>query len=613
MNLQKTARDIVEALGGADNISNLTNCMTRLRFKLNDESKADFKKVEAVDGVLGLARSGGEQQIIIGTDVDRVFREIQKSYLGGKSGSASKGGKKESNNILEVISAALSPIIPAIMGAAFISIILALLVQFNWISADSSTYQVLNGITSAVYHFFPVLIALTLSARLKVNQVIAVVCACFLMYPAFITLIAGEAPATLFGLPIMNVTYAKAIIPIFLSVYCQKYIEKGVYAIMPKIIKTMVGSGLVMILTVAVTVLALGPLGALLTEWINAGYHFAVDNLGWFAIPIIAFINPIMLGTGLGTAAFPVMLAGYLATGYEGLVLAAAIAGNAAQAGSGFAIALKSRNKELKAVSVESGLTALMGITEPIIFSVHYRLKRTLWSVMAASFVAAFIPALAGVKCYALATGVLSLPAYLPGGTANFVWACVSILAGLVLGFIITYIVGFKDPSDAEYTSPAQNSDKKAVQSPVHNVLSPVDGKLMELSELSDKAFSAIGTGVAVVPTSGKIYAPIDGIVTVLGSTMHAVAITGDNGLELLIHIGEDTVKLGGKHFTSTVKQGDRVKAGDLLVEFDKPAIEKEGYNTTLAVIVVNHNKYLDVFHTSSDSVAVGDKLITVI
>lgn len=610
MELKKTARAIVQALGGSENIVNLTHCMTRLRFKLQDESKVELHRLEAIEGVLGTACSGGEQQVIIGTNVDQVYREILNNYW--KDTSAGSGKK---DGILEVISQALSPIIPVIMGAAFISIILALLIQFGLITTEFSTYQVLNGISSAVYHFFPVLIALTLSARLKVNQVISVASACFLFYPDFIALIGGETPATLFGISIMNVTYAKGIIPVFLMVYAQKYLEMIIFKYTPKAIKTMVGSGLVMILTVSLTILILGPIGAVMTEWINAAYYFIVDKLGWFAIPIIAFINPIMLGTGLGTAAFPVMLAGYLATGYEGLVLIAALAGNAAQAGSGFAISVKSKNRELKAVASETAVAALMGVTEPIIFSVHYKLKRTLITVMCASFVAAFLPALTSVKCYALATGVLSLPAYLTGGVSNFVFAILTILLGMALGFAATWVVGFKDPTEAEFnTVGATHSTKKTeLKSPARELGSPVGGKVVPLDSLPDKAFTELGAGIAVVPSDGKVCAPCNGTVTVLGDTMHAVAVTGKDGMQILIHIGIDTVKLGGKYFKAAVHPGDSVKKGELLVEFDREAIAAEGYDTTVAVLVTNPQDYLDVFPTSGSKVNRGEKLLTVL
>ncbi len=449
---RETAQQIVEALGGKENIIHLTNCMTRLRFTLREEGKADRNRIEQIDGVRGVAVSGGIYQVIIGTDVDIVCKEIKEHYLDEtREGEEEKEGGEKKGPIsrgLDVVSATLSPLIPVIMGAAFISILATILQLAGLLTTESTTYRLLTKMSDAVYYFFPVLVAWSFADRLKCNKAIAIAAACFLLLPDFMALFGegGELAVTLFGIPVKFVSYSKQIIPIFLAVLCQKYIEKGVYKIIPKVIRTMVGSGLVMIFTIGISILVCGPLGALATEGINAAIYFVVDKCGWGAIPIIAFINPILLGTGLGTANFPIMLMSYMNNGYEALILPAALAGNAAQAGVGLAIALKTKNGHLKEVSNECAVTALMGITEPIIFSVHYRLRRTLLISMVAGAIAAVLPGITHVKCYVLATGVFSLPGYLAGGTFNFVMACLSIVLGIAVGFVLTWIAGFKDP-----------------------------------------------------------------------------------------------------------------------------------------------------------------------
>ena len=353
---------------------------------------------------------------------------------------------------LDLVSATLSPMIPPIMGAGFISILLALLNQFHILTNASTTYQLLNNIANCVYYFFPVLIAYSLAGRLKVNQVFAIVVACFLVYPEFTKMFDAAKEAgtnvTFFAVPVMAATYSKQIIPVFFSVIAQKYIEMAVNKVVPKVIRSMVGSGLILIITVFVTITILGPAGAKLTELLNAMVYWIVDKCGWVAVPIMAFLNPFFLGTGLGSANFPIMLMAYIQNGYEALILPAALAGNAVQAGSGFAVAAKTKNKELKSVAAECGVTALMGITEPIIFSVHYRLKKTFITVMVASGIAAIVPGLAHLTCHALANGILSLPAYLPGGTSNLIWACVTIVESVIIGFVATYFTKWDDPEE---------------------------------------------------------------------------------------------------------------------------------------------------------------------
>ncbi len=457
MNLEKTAKQIVDALGGSENITHLTHCMTRLRFNLKDESKADLETLKAVEGVMGVATGGGVLQVIVGTDVDRFFKEISTKYVKAAE-EATAAPEKEQKNIflraLDLFSATLSPLIPAIMGAGFISIVLALLNQLKILTPASTTYTLLNNISNCVYYFFPVLIAHSLAARLKVNQTFAVVVACFLVYPEFANMFAKAAEAgtkvIFFAVPVMAATYSKQIIPVFFSVLAQKYIEMAVNKVVPKVIRTMVGSGLILVLTVFVTITVLGPAGAKLTELLNAMVYWIVEKCGWFAVPIMAFLNPFFLGTGLGSANFPIMLMSYINNGYEALILPAALAGNAVQAGSGFAVAYKTKNKELRSVATECGITALMGITEPIIFSVHYRLKKTFITVMIASGIAAILPGITHLACYALANGILSLPAYLPGGTMNLVWACVTIVESVIIGFIATMLTKWEDPKEEE-------------------------------------------------------------------------------------------------------------------------------------------------------------------
>lgn len=459
-NYAEMADQIVALVGTAENITYATHCMTRLRLEIKDHSIVKVEELKTLPDVMGAQWSGGQLQVIIGPDVGKVYSEIAVKHLkqegeheAGETPAEEQGEKKNIfSTALDLFSAAFSPLIPAIMGAGFIAILLALLKQFGILSDQSTTYILLNNISNCVYYFFPVLIAYSLAGRLKVNQVFAIVTACFLLLPDFVNMFTTAAEAgtkvTFFAVPVMAVSYSKQIIPTFFAVILQKYVEKFIMKYTPKVIRTMVGSGLVLIVTVFLTITVLGPIGAKLTELFNAVVYWIVDTCGWVAVPIMAFLNPFFLGTGLGSANFPIMLMSYINNGYEALILPAALAGNAVQAGAGFAIALKTKNKELRSVSTECGITALMGITEPIIFSVHYRLKRTFFTVMVASGIAAILPGITRVACYALANGILSLPAYLPGGVMNLVWACVTVVESVIIGFVAVYVTGFKDPEE---------------------------------------------------------------------------------------------------------------------------------------------------------------------
>ena len=459
MDFEIVSSKIIDNVGGAGNIANVTHCMTRLRLSLRDTDLVNSEAVKAIDGVMGTVLQGNEFQVIIGADVDLLYKKtkellaIQRAASGDAEQSTQKPAKRRNpvSAVLDFLSASLSPLIPVIMGAAFITIVLTILSQLGILASDSQTYQVLNAITSCVYYFFPVLIAYTAAQQLHVDTTIAMAVSCMLLFPDFLALFNnGETEVAVFGIPIMYGSYSKQIFPTLFAVAAQAVIEPFIYRIIPKQLKTMVASGLTLTICALLAITLFGPNGSLLTQGMNTIVYFVVDSLGWVAIPVIAFINPFMLGTGLGSANFPIMMTTFVANGYENLILPAALAGNAAQVGSGIAIATMTKNSELKHLALDGALVALFGTTEPIIFTVHYKLKRTFFAVMVGSAVAAIIPGVFQIKCYGLVNGIFSLPAYLPGGMENFIVACVSIVAGIICGFIATRLIGF-NPEDAEF------------------------------------------------------------------------------------------------------------------------------------------------------------------
>lgn len=612
MNYEQLAKQIIKEVGGDSNIANVTHCMTRLRLSIIDLKKIDDKKIQEIKGVMGTVMQGDEYQIIIGSNVDIVYKKVTEliQTTDQKKNIKKNDGFHPISWILELMSASLSPLIPVIMGAAFITIVLSISEMAGMISTESQTYQVLNAISSCVYHFFPVMIAYTASKQLKVNQTFAIITACFLLFPDFIALFNnGETALAVFGIPVKFVSYSKQIFPILFSVMAQIYIEKAVYKIIPKQLKTMVASGIIMVVSILLAITVFGPLGALLTDGVNAVVYYVVEHMGWVSIPIIAFINPFMLGTGLGSAVFPIMITSFVANGYESLILPAALAGNAAQVGAGLAIAWMSKDKELKSTAIEGSIAALFGVTEPIIFTVHYKLKRTFISVMIASGIAAIIPGFFELKCYALANGIFSLPAYLPGGTKNFIVACCSMIAGLGCGFVVTKLIGFKEEQEPKTIDTTTSKDTITL------VKSPLQGQLLPLTDVKDKVFSQgmVGQGVAIIPETGIVTAPVNGQVTAVFPTSHAIGITSDDGVEVLIHIGVNTVKLKDGEFESFVQKGDHVVVGDTLISFDLEKLRNENIDVTTSVVITNPTQFLDIFFVEDTQIKSQDKLMTII
>lgn len=614
MSYKEMAEGILSHMGGLENISYMTNCATRLRLNLKDESKGDLEGVKTVPGVVGAVKKGGVYQIIIGTDVVNVVNEIKK--MGPVGGDEPEQKEKESlvNRVMSTISGIFTPIIPALIAGGMLKALLTLLTFFKVVDNTSQTYYMINFIADSAFYFLPVLVAVSTAARFKCNMYVAAVIGAALLHPNFTALVSAGEAVKFCGLPVTLISYGSSIIPSILAIWLMSYVEPFADKISPKPIKFLSKPLITILIVAPVTFLVLGPLGYTVGTGLAAITEFLNQHASWLVPTLMGAFMPLLVMTGMHWSFAPVIMQSYATYGYETVMGPGSFVSNICQGAASLAVALKTKNKDLKQVASSAGITALLGVTEPAMFGVTLRLKKPLYAVMIGGACGGLYAGINGVVRYTSGTpGLASFAVFIGENPMNIVHAFISVGIGFAITFILTLVFGFEDiPANgivAKNTKEATALDTKI------EIGSPAAGKAVKLSEVNDETFASgvLGKGAAVVPVNGKVVAPTNGKILSVFPTMHAVSMVDENGVELLIHLGIDTVKLDGKHFTSYVKDGDMVKKGDLLVEFDKAAVEAEGYDTTVIVVVTNTQEFLDVIPAGEGETEPTKTLFTIV
>ncbi len=614
MSYKEMAEGILSHMGGLENISYMTNCATRLRLNLKDESKGDLEGVKTVPGVVGAVKKGGVYQIIIGTDVVNVVNEIKK--MGPVGGDEPEQKEKESlvNRVMSTISGIFTPIIPALIAGGMLKALLTLLTFFKVVDNTSQTYYMINFIADSAFYFLPVLVAVSTAARFKCNLYVAAVIGAALLHPNFTALVSAGEAVKFCGLPVTLISYGSSIIPSILAIWLMSYVEPFADKISPKPIKFLSKPLITILIVAPVTFLVLGPLGYTVGTGLAAITEFLNQHASWLVPTLMGAFMPLLVMTGMHWSFAPVIMQSYATYGYETVMGPGSFVSNICQGAASLAVALKTKNKDLKQVASSAGITALLGVTEPAMFGVTLRLKKPLYAVMIGGACGGLYAGINGVVRYTSGTpGLASFAVFIGENPMNIVHAFISVGIGFAITFILTLVFGFEDiPANgivAKNTKEATALDTKI------EIGSPAAGKAVKLSEVNDETFASgvLGKGAAVVPVNGKVVAPANGKILSVFPSKHAVSMVDENGVELLIHLGIDTVKLDGKHFTSYVKDGEMVKKGDLLVEFDKAAVEAEGYDTTVIVVVTNTQEFLDVIPAGEGETEPTKTLFTIV
>lgn len=564
--------------------------MTRLRFTLKDESIVDDEAVKKTKGVMGIMKKGGQYQIIIGNDVGNVFNELNK--LGNFSNEVKEVPAKsnEKKNIftmlMDTISGIMAPVIPAIIGAAMIKVLLTLLPMIGVLSTNGQTYQLLSVIGDGAFFFMPVLIAISASKKFETNMYYAASIALIMLHPNLITLMntahdAGQTVKFLKYIPVTYASYSYSVIPIILAVYSLRYVERFVDKITPVVTKNFLKPMLVVLIEAPIALIILGPLGAICGNGLSTVVYAIHDKLGFIAIGLVAGVYPFVVMAGMHHAFTPIKLGMIATTGYENFICIGELCSNMAQGAASLAVALRSKNKDFKQIAGSSAFSALFaGITEPALYGVTLRLKRPMLGACIGGAVGGLVGGFFQMKCFGIAT--------------------------LIIGF--EDIVDEDDDLDFVEESNAQLLDNEI------SITSPFEGKVIPLTEVKDPTFSQeiLGKGAAIIPEKGVVYAPFDGKVDAVFETGHALGLVSEDGVELLVHVGIDTVNLKGKYFTPKKKSGDTMKKGDILLEFDIDKIKADGYDVTTPIIISNTEQFAKVKACEDKVVTKESKLLSV-
>lgn len=628
MDYESVAKKILQRVGGAENVTGLVHCMTRLRFNLKDESIVDDEAVKKTKGVMGVMKKGGQYQIIIGNDVGYVYEELNKLGKFSNQVPKKKENSTEKKNILtmlmDTISGIMTPVIPAIIGAAMIKVLLTLLPMIGVLNTSGDTYQLLTVIGDGAFFFMPVLIAVSASKKFGTNVYYAASIALIMLHPNFISMMttahdANETIRFLGLIPVTYATYSYSVIPIILAVWSLKYVEKFVDKITPVITKNFLKPMLVVLIEAPIALIILGPLGAICGNVLSDVVYFIHDKLGFIAVGLVAGIYPFVVMAGMYHAFTPIKLGMIATTGYENFICIGELCSNMAQGAASLAVAIKSKNKDFKQIAGSSAFSALLaGITEPALYGVTLRLKRPMLGACIGAVAGGLFGGFFQLKCFGIATpAIVTIVQYVEESRPmSLLIAALTILITVIVAFIATMLIGFEDvvdEDDEEEYFEEVKEEPELTDGEEITVLNPLAGEIVSLNQVKDATFSQeiLGKGVAVVPAEGVVYAPFDGKVDMMFETGHAVGLTSDKGVELLIHVGIDTVNLKGQYFHPMKKTGDEVKKGDVLLTFEKEKIEQE-YDLMTPVIISNTNRYQEIKAVKTGKANVLDSILTI-
>lgn len=583
VNYKSLAGEIIARVGGAENIAHAGHCATRLRLKLKDESKADKAAIEKLPGVITVVQAGGQYQVVIGNDVPVVYQEL--AHLANINEDAAAAGPKGNllSRFIELITAIIHPVLWTLAGAGLFKAFLALSTNFGWLNAESGTYVILNAASDALFYFLPIMLAVTAAKHFKTNQFTSMAIAGALVYPAIVAL-ASTTGVTFFGIPVVMANYTSSLIPIIVAVWLQGYLERFLLKVLPSAIRNFMTPLLVLLIMVPLVLITVGPATTYLAKGVSSGISYLFVIAPWLAGALMGGFWQVFVIFGLHWAFVPIMLNDLSTIGYTllGGPLPAAVLG---QSAAMLAVFLRTRSRKLKQVAGPAALSGLLaGVTEPGVYGVNLPKRKPFIFGCIGGALGGAIAAIGGSANNAFVfPSLISLPAYM--GVGNFTLQLIGTGIAMVIGFTLTMVLGFPDSPDEEVTTaPASTAATTA------DLTTPVAGQAIALGSVADKVFAsgAMGTGLGIVPSEGKIYAPLTGTVIAAMDSGHAYGIKSADGVEVLVHIGIDTVQLGGKGFTSHVQQGQQVERGDLLVEVDLEALRAAGYDTTTVVVVTN-------------------------
>lgn len=623
------AQDILAHVGGKENVSSVKHCVTRLRFHLKDESKADTDYLQKRDGVVTVVKAGGQYQVVIGNHVPDVYDEVLKvgGLADGGSLDIDEGdGQKGSlfDRFIDVISSLFQPFLGPLAAAGILKGITALLAATG-MEATNGIYVVMNTLGDGLFQYLPMILAVTAAKKFKMNTYTALAIAGAMVYPGLAESVAEASKVFGLTLTLPAGGYFNSVLPIILAIFVASKIEQFMRKVTPDVVKMFVVPFVTILITVPLTFFVVGPVANTASSWIGVAFQAVYD------------FSPIIYGFALGALWQVLVMFGLhwglvplaimdMAQNGSSIILTAAVLPCFTQTGVLAAIWLKTKEPKVKQGAMPALISSIFGVTEPAIYGYTLPMKTPfIVSCLVSGFVGIYL-SIFNVTGYAMGgMGIFLYPAYIDPATGSFhsvIHLAIGTVIAIVASFIImmllkvpTLYTTVDSPVDGQATPAAPEAKTVSASVKDETVKSPVTGQVVALADVEDKVFSsgAMGKGIAVEPAIGEITAPADAEVKILFPTKHAIGLVTEDGTELLIHIGMNTVELEGNHFTAYINQGDKVKAGQKLISFDTEAIRAEGYSLLTPVIVTNSNDYSDIQTTQSKEVTAQDDLIEVV
>lgn len=631
------AKFVLDHVGGTENVVSLRHCVTRLRFKLKDESRADTAALKNHEWIIDVIQKGGQYQVVIGNDVEDAFDAVMK--LGKFAGSASdvsdvndNEGKSAFDRIVDMISAILTPTIPLLAGCGIIKGLLAFCTAMKWLDSTSGFVQILSAAGDSLFYFFPIFLGYTSAEKFGMNKLLGMAIGATLVHPTIVGLKAAEPLFTLFegtpiatnvtttflGIPVLMVSYTSSVMPIIAATFFGARVEKFFKKIVPDVVKMFVVPAATLSITVVLTLLLVGPVVTWISQLIAAGITAVQQFSPVLTGVLVGGLWQVLVVFGLHHAFTPIALNSLMVQGYENLTCYMAAVPFTTMAVV-LAVYLRTKDKKLKSVALPAVISSFFGVSEPSIYGVTLPLKRPFAFTLVSSAVGGAILGFFGCMRYTQGgLGFFNIPAFInpasPELDMTFYGVFVALGVAMAMGFLLTFFFGV--PAATAQSADDANVDADAdVQIKQEVFVAPVAGEVVALEDVDDEVFASgsVGKGVAVKPSEGTIVAPADGEVTMLFKTGHTVGITTASGAELLIHIGIDTVQLDGRGFEAQVKMGDSVKQGQPLVTFDRDVLASEGYDDTVIFLVSNSASFQDVVRSQDASASTDRELLAVL
>ncbi|KAB7644323.1 PTS beta-glucoside transporter subunit EIIBCA [Staphylococcus sp. B2-b] len=621
---KELAKDILDIIGGNENVVKASHCATRLRIVLKRSIPNAKKQVSNLDGVVTVVENNGQFQVVIGNAVGSVFREFEKLIDQNDNSNYDSQGQKESivNRVIATMSAVFAPFIYVLAAAGILQ---GLLIIINLIIPsfkETGTFEVFNFISWAPFTFLPIFIALTASKHFNVNTYIAVACCAALVSPDLAGIIEriGKGESFHFlGLPLSETSYVSSVLPPLLLVWALSYVEKYLNKYIPEVVRQLFVPFFSIVIMVPLTLIIIGPLASGAAHGIASGFNTLVDVAPWLAGILIGTFWQVFVIFGVHWGVTPMVLANfeeYKSDAFQAFQTIAVIA----QFGAVLGVFFKSKNAEIKKVSLSAGITGIFGITEPAMYGINLRFKKPFIIACISGGIGALVASFFNPKYYAYAglPGPITIVNGYSGDNPTSIWGIVigSIIA-IVLPIILIQIFGYGEDT----TDKVQDADINNNSTEINNdsleeyILSPTTGSIVPLKDVKDPIFSEgmMGKGIAIQPIENEIKSPVVGKVSMIAASKHAIGITSNNGIEILIHVGLDTVNLKGNGFEVLTKENDNVEIGQTLLRFNQSYIEKQGYNTITPIIITNSDEFEEIIIEDKNEVTDKDNIMTII